>query len=60
MRFWFDGSGSWTKKPRGHGYLKYAFRGFPRNVRNHAHNYTASNLDHTVNSAGLSVDLFFM
>jgi hypothetical protein len=33
--------------------------GSTQNVRNHARNYTAWNLDHTVNSAGLSVGLSF-
>jgi len=32
---------------------------YQQKSRNHAHNYTASNLDHTVNSAGLSVGLSF-
>jgi hypothetical protein len=57
--FGFFGSGSWTVTPCCHDYLKYVFCGFSRNVLNHAHNYTASNLDHTVNSAGLSVGLSF-
>jgi hypothetical protein len=37
MTFWFDGSGSWTVTPCDHGYLKYAFCRFTRNVRNHVY-----------------------